>query len=197
MNQKDFNQQITLTRENLQKASLICAALDRKVNEDLIKADISAGFYKNPQEAILEEQAIKEAPQHFIALAAYMSQAVEGLQNAFLVLNAKVDALANAFAQSNDHVSKAIAAQEEIVKAFVNETPSTFFKAQPQFSQAQQRVITEELQFKNATRGQIIAALERLCEGNKVPLTEISYFESTGKVHAEHEGLVKEYLTKG
>ena len=197
MNVNDLDNQINLSREMLQKAQTVCAKLHSSVNEQLLKTDVSDGFFKDPQSAILEEDVIKSAPPHFIALAAFISQAVEGMQNAILLLDAKIDAVSAAMNESMGYMKKANDSTLDLVKAVTSEVPvSQFSAAQPltreQIAKANQR----KTGLENFSRQQISNALFNLVQDHKAEIKDITKFEQSGNIAPGLVPLVLEEIKK-
>lgn len=199
MNPKELQDQVKLSQDMILKAQQICAKLHSSVNEQLLKSDVSDGFFKDPTAALMEEDVIREAPQHFIALAAFISQSVEGLQNAFLILNAKVDALSAALQESVNCVQKANDATLSLVKAATEEIPVTHFTATPQFTREQMLKAAQQKAnsaFDGYSRQQIADALFNLVQANKCQIKDITKFEQSGTISPDIKDLVIEELKK-
>lgn len=180
------SKQLSLTKAQITRATNICSQVRellkaKKPDEDLTKTDPEEEFFNNPQEAVLSEEAINTAPDAFIALAAFVAQSVEGLQNAFKVLNQKVDAILNNQAETNEVVLKAQDATLDLLKTELETAPVTQFKSPVAFVQGN----LEKAQDSKPPKSYVISALEKMVEEGKAYAQDVSRFEVGGHIRPE------------
>lgn len=180
-------EKLNLTKAQIEEASATCKKISEllkanKPEKPLDKANPSDEFFDNPQQVVLTEEAIKTAPSAFVALAAFVAQSVEGIQNAISILNDKVDALRNDLAESNGAVLKAQASTLDLVKAIDDQTPATAFRSPAAYIPEHQAPLNKANQ---PTRGYIISKLEKMVENKEATAQDVALFEGSGHLRQD------------
>jgi hypothetical protein len=178
------SEQFNVTKQQIARAAEICQQVGdllkaNKPEKDLTKSSPSDEFFQDPASVILSEDAIRTAPESFVALAAFIAQAVEGLQNGFNILNQKVDYLMGKYAETTGAVLKAQSDTLDLVKASLDATPATGFRAPAAYvpQQPMQRAKGQE-----PTKAFIIDQLEHFVELKKATIQDVALFESSNRL---------------
>lgn len=178
------SEQFNVTKQQIARAAEICQQVGdllkaNKPEKDLTKSSPSDEFFQDPASVILSEDAIRTAPESFVALAAFIAQAVEGLQNGFNILNQKVDYLMGKYAETTSAVLKAQSDTLDLVKASLDAVPATGFRAPAAFV-PQQPIAKANGQ--EPTKAFIIDQLERFVELKKATTQDVALFETSNRL---------------
>lgn len=188
---------MSFTNEDLKKASQVCAELVKQYKENsLAKASASEGFFADPKKALLEEEVIQSASPEIQLIAAFVSEAHQSMQDAFKVLDAKLDTLLNSVGTVGDGMLKAFEEQSTLMKA-ASHAPIESFRSPAAF------VPQETLQKASANptlevpKGFIVNFLEKEVEEGRLNPIVVSTFESTGRLPEELKPVItRAYQTK-
>lgn len=179
------SEQFNVTKQQIARAAEICQQVGdllkaNKPEKNLTKSSPSDEFFQDPASVILSEDAIRTAPESFVALAAFIAQAVEGLQNGFNILNQKVDYLMGKYAETTGAVLKAQSDTLDLVKASLDATPATGFRAPAAYVPQQQPM--QKANGQEPTKAFIIDQLERFVELKKATTQDVALFESSNRL---------------
>lgn len=165
-------EKIHISREQLKKASEVCAQLKKTFEENSTEV-IEEKLINEPASVLLNDPDLEGASKEFVALAAFVAKAVEGIQDSIKELTATVQALVDSNSSTSEAVVKAISNSLDISKAnFV--TPSTQFQATKPLNKAD---LPPQM-----TKGEILEKMEALVQEGQLSPVELSKFESTGRV---------------
>jgi hypothetical protein len=191
---------IQFTPESLKRASNVCAQLTSllsPVSEEerarLAKCNGADEMYSDPVGAIVEEEAIRQAPPAFLAIAAFLGEAVEGLQNALKIQEAKLDLILKWVTESGLDITKANQETQDLLKAFMEETPAESFRAPAAYVReplTKAALGGDNRQLK-APKSFYITKLQELAEQGKVSPVDVSRFESSNRISDELKDFIE------
>jgi len=191
-------QDLQITSQSIARASNVCAKLAQMVSPmsqeqraALIKCNGQDQMFDNPVDSVMEEEAISQSSPAFMALAAFVGEAVEGIQNALKIQEAKLDAILEYLANDSKDIVKANQDTIDLLKASLRETPLEKFTPQRPLTKAQQthRIGTEgTLQIPKSF---IINQLEKMVQEGKATVVELSQVEAGGSLRQDLREIIE------
>lgn len=204
---KKDQKDLTVTAENLEKATNALGAISDMNKPDEVKEEISKGdgvdvdvlkagsaakeLLNNPTEVLLEDETFQKASEPVLALAAFQAEHAEHLNKAVSTLEAKIDGLVSLFVSTGQSQNAAIG---EIVKSFgvqtemlksVMDQPAGSFKTTDQPTEEVLAKATEAAAAQQAEKRGVPAAfiegwMEKAVKNNKLDVRAVSLYELNG-----------------
>lgn len=173
----------TMTKEELAKASALIGQVLQSYNvpAESIPEEPDA-LLMNPSRTLLSEDAIQNAPEHIVCLAAFIAEFSDSVVKELQRLNEKVDKIIKDSATSAEVVLKATEVQMSLMKA-LKEVPTQGFEHAPAFTPTPMIAKVE----KKPTKAYIISKLEEMVKNGQTSVYTISSFENTGRLPKEVE----------
>lgn len=179
--------------QDLQKAAdvvgelLKCYTQDTTEERDRILAQDTMGkLFQNPAAALLEEEAIQNAPQSILCLAAFVAEFASGVTEALRVLSEKVDVIAkNNLTVAKDTID-AVSDAVEIIKASAGGPMSGAFVSAPAVGHHDPTNLSKATK-EYPPKDYIVDKLEEFAKNGKCSMYVVSQYENTGKLPKDLE----------
>ncbi len=191
MNNADFS----VTAQSIARASNVCAKLsamfstaNKQEQERLVKCNGADEMYDAPIDTLMSEDSINQSTPAFMALAAFVGEAVEGIQNALKIQEAKLDAILQIFAENTDVFAKANQDTLNLLKASMQETPAE------QFTQMHAPLRKANLGTEgqlNIPKSFIMNQLEKMEKEGKISVVELSKVEAGGQLRDDLREIIE------
>jgi len=192
-NQGEVQETVEVSSSDLEKASqeidTILKAVDPQsvqeekqeddINTEKIAANPNEHMFEDPQSALMEEEVIQKASEPLVAMAAFMAEAVEGIQKAVETINNKVDEHIKLTARGQDTIVKSLSSNLDLIKSFGSQPAQDFKTSEPQVGEVLEKSQKEASKNEGPTAEFVEGWMEKAVKAGELNAVEVAKYETS------------------